>query len=109
MAIEQLTLNQQLEGLSPSGGIAVNKCKAMTEEAQTFFTAGQPTGYVDRQAFPCVFIHHGQQPNRPAITGSGMHHIITPDVTSTRWSQPHAAGTIIEPKPTTLGLFLGYF
>ncbi|MCY4088159.1 MAG: hypothetical protein OXG37_15050, partial [Actinomycetia bacterium] len=49
-------------------------------EAGEHIVGPDAPGHLDRQALPSVLVYHGQQPQGPAVVGSGRHQIVGPDV-----------------------------
>ena len=60
------------------------------------------------RALPGILIHHCQETNGFAVTGTKGHKVVCPDVVPSLWPQPHA-GAVSKPESTTLGLFGWYF
>ena len=63
---------------------------------------------MDGQTLPGILIHHCQETNGFAVTGTKGHKVVCPDVVPSLWPQPHA-GAVSKPASTTLGLFGWYF
>ena len=58
---------------------------------------------MDGQTLPGILIHHCQETNGFAVTGTKGHKVVCPDVVPSLWPQPHA-GAVSKPESTTLGL-----
>ena len=63
---------------------------------------------MDDQTLPGILIHHCQETNGFAVTGTKGHKVVCPDVVPSLWPQPHT-GAVSKPESTTLGLFGWYF
>ena len=63
---------------------------------------------MDGQTLPGILIHHCQETNEFAVTGTKGHKVVCPDVVPSLCPQPHA-GAVSKPESTTLGLFGWYF
>ena len=62
----------------------------------------------DRETFPGVFVDEVEHAELPPVMGPALDEVVGPDVIGIFWSQPDA-GSVIEPEPAFLGLFLGNF
>ena len=65
--------------------------------------AVQPPSYEGRQTFATELVDHHQHPKRPTIMGTFLDKVVSPDMMPP--TRPKSdAGTIVEPKPATIGL-----
>ena len=62
---------------------------------------------MDGQTLPGILIHHCQETNRFAVTGTKGHKVVCPDVVPSLWPQPHA-GAVSKPESAPFGLFGWY-
>ncbi len=67
----------------------------------------QVTVHVDRETFPGVLIHNGQQFQRTVVLCPDGNEVVGPDRIAVGWAVPHT-GAIGEPQSTALRLLLRY-
>ena len=63
----------------------------------------EATGYQDRQTFTAVLVDHHQHFESLAVVGAIMCEVVAPNMVLPGGSKPDA-GTIVQPKPSPLGL-----